>query len=138
MSCKLKTTTVEGVPQWAVNYFEYGDESGISAEDKKMADQWYEKISSGGLHLIFPIDGSENEFNPSPAFGLACSTVDYTAEVLPKEYDVYFTEKFVCKVRVKAHSKKEAIAAASSYLDGGSEAWESQGIKFKSCIRSED
>ena len=34
------------------------------------------------LRLICPIDGTESEFEPYPAFGLACETVDFAAEKL--------------------------------------------------------
>lgn len=85
MSCKLKTTTVEKVPQWATTYIVYGDDSGINEEDKKLVDDWIEKLNKHGLRLICPVDGSESEFEPYPAFGLASSTVDYTAEVIQVE-----------------------------------------------------
>ena len=50
-----------------------------------MVDECLEDLRKEGYRLLSPIDGSKDEFNPDPAFGLACSTVDYTAEVIKKE-----------------------------------------------------
>ena len=79
--CSTSLTPVKGVPQWAVNYLVYGDDSGLSPDDIGMVDRWVEGLRSGeGLELLCPIDGSENEFCSSPTFGPACGTVDFMAK----------------------------------------------------------
>ena len=79
--CSTSLTPVKGVPQWAVNYLVYSDDSGLTPEDKSMVDQWTaELLAEEGLELLCPIDGSENEFSSSPAFGPACGTVDFMAK----------------------------------------------------------
>ena len=79
--CSTSLTPVKGVPQWAANYLVYGDDSGLSPDDIGMVDRWVEGLRSGeGLELLCPIDGSENEFCSSPAFGPACGTVDFMAK----------------------------------------------------------
>lgn len=78
----IETTVVDGIPQWAVDYFVNSETSGLDEEDIKLVTE-YEKILLGqGLRLITPIEGTENAFNPYPAFGLACDTVDFDAEVI--------------------------------------------------------
>lgn len=84
-SGSIETTTVENVPQWAVPYFVNGDVSGMDAEDIKLATDFEKKLLDQGLRLICQIDGTENEFCHCPAFGLACDTVDFEAEVLKKD-----------------------------------------------------
>ena len=71
--------TIEGVPNWAVCGLVNGDWSGTPDEDRKVAEDWEKKLNEEGYILTAPIDGTENEFNPYPAFGLACDTVDFHA-----------------------------------------------------------
>lgn len=79
--CSTSLTPVKGVPQWAVNYLVYGDDSGLAPDDIGMVDRWVEGLRSReGLELLCLIDGSENEFSSSPAFGPACGTVDFMAK----------------------------------------------------------
>lgn len=82
-SCHGRTVKVERIPQWAVCYLENGDDSGLTPEDKKLVDDYVERLlKEGHLRLLGPIDGTENGFSSHPAFGLACGTVDFAAEEL--------------------------------------------------------
>lgn len=78
----IKTMTIRNVPQWTTTYIMYNDDSGLNDEDKKLVDDFEDRLLKKKLRLICPIDGTENEFEPYPAFGLACDTVDWTAEKL--------------------------------------------------------
>ena len=78
----IETTVVEGIPQWAVDYFVNAETSGLDEEDLKLVTEYEKKLLGQGLRLITPIDGTENSFNPYPAFGLSCDTVDFDAEVI--------------------------------------------------------
>lgn len=78
----IETTVVEGIPQWSVNYFVNAETGGLDEEDLKLVTEYEKKLLGQGLRLITPIDGTENSFNPYPAFGLACDTVDFDAEVM--------------------------------------------------------
>ena len=129
----LKTKTIAKVPTWAVSYLEYNDDSGLNKYDKELVDDWLKDLKKKGLRLICPDEGSESEFEHNPAFGVATSTVDYIAEVLPKEYDLVFTETLICHLSVKAHSRREAIAKANQILNDGIDGWDSLGQKLKSC-----
>ncbi len=80
----IETTVVEGIPQWAVDYFVNAETSALDEEDLKLVTDYEKKLLKNGLRLICPIEGTENEFNPYPAFGLACDTVDFDAEVLKR------------------------------------------------------
>ena len=86
---KPKFTTVSGIPCWAASYLEDADSSGLNDEDKKLADDYKKKLLKEGLRLVAPIEGTRNEFNPCPAFGLACDTEDWSAEVMPPDRIVF-------------------------------------------------
>lgn len=75
----MKTDTIESIPEWATSYLMYGDESGLSAPDKREIDHFLDGLRSAGLVLLAPIEGTHNEFCSHPAFGLACATEDWTA-----------------------------------------------------------
>lgn len=79
---EIETAVVEGIPQWAVDYFVNAETSALDEEDLKLVTDYEKKLLGEGLRLISPIDGTENPFNPYPAFGLACDTVDFEAEVI--------------------------------------------------------
>lgn len=81
----FETQKVENVPRWAVCYLVNDDASGLDPDDKKMVDDFVDHLAGQGLRLICPIDGTENEFCSCPAFGLACETVDFDAEVIDEE-----------------------------------------------------
>lgn len=83
----MKTDVVKRIPQWAVTYLEYNDDSSLEPSDKELVDRFVDKLLKDGFRLIAPVDGSESEFEPYPAFGLACGTVDYTVEILEKHHE---------------------------------------------------
>ena len=76
----VTTTTIYRVPTWAATYLYYGDDSGITEEDRALCDDFVRNLD--GLRLIEPIEGTRSEFEPYPAFGLATETEDWIAEVL--------------------------------------------------------
>lgn len=80
----MRTTTLKHVPQWAASYLVNGDASSLDYHDKSQVDAWVAELLRKGFRILAPIDGSENEFVPYPAFGLGTSTVDFTVEILPK------------------------------------------------------
>ena len=74
----MMMSTVENIPQWAVCYIAYGDDSGITKEEKAMVDAFILSLNNNGWQICeTPISGSENEFCRFPAFGDACATVDF-------------------------------------------------------------
>lgn len=81
----IETTVVRGIPQWAVDYFVNAETSALDDEDLKLVTDYEKKLLEQGLRLIAPIKGTEDAFNTYPAFGLACDTVDFDAEVLEKK-----------------------------------------------------
>ena len=68
--------TIENIPRWAVCGFVNGDWSGVSDEDEKLAKEYEADLNKKGWIILDPIEGSENDFCPYPAFGLACDTMD--------------------------------------------------------------
>lgn len=129
----IKTDVIEKVPQWATTYIMYNDDSGLNGDDKKLVDDFEDRLFKKKIRLICPIDGTENEFEPYPAFGLACDTVDWTAEVLPKTYELEFRETLATVVQVEAHSRREAIAKANEMLKDGRDGWDSMGQRLHRC-----
>ncbi len=81
----MRTSTISGVPCWASTYLMYGDDSGLTDEDKAECDKFVASLRKAGRILIEPKEDSREEFNSWPAFGLACDTEDWIAEVVPKE-----------------------------------------------------
>jgi hypothetical protein len=82
-SCHGRTVKVEKIPVWAVAYLVNADDSGLTPEDKKLVDDYVERLlKKERLRLICPIGETASEFEPHPAFGLACGTVDFAAEEL--------------------------------------------------------
>lgn len=76
----MEFDTVEGIPNWATTYIMYGDMTeDMTDEDVEMVDAYLEKLAEQGISLIEPIKGTENEFNPYPAFGYGTSTEDWYA-----------------------------------------------------------
>ena len=74
----VETETIEGIPNWAASYIMYGD--GLEDDDDiAMVDEFIEGLAKDRLRLVEPIDGTENEFNPYPAFGGGCDTQDWIA-----------------------------------------------------------
>lgn len=83
----MKTDIVERVPQWAVPYLEYGDDSSLEPNDKELVDKFVDGLRKEGFRLVAPVDGSESAFERHPAFGSACNTVDYIIEILEKHHE---------------------------------------------------
>ena len=84
-----KFTTVEKIPQWAVCYLVNADDSALETWDRALVDSYVARLERKGLRLVCPVDGTESEFELHPAFGQACGTVDFTAEVLPPDRIVF-------------------------------------------------
>lgn len=63
------------IPEWAAVYYENDDDSGLTEEDKKLADDYLNKITSQGYYLAY--DGENMGFCPHPEFGLASDCVKY-------------------------------------------------------------
>ena len=84
---KPKFTTVEKIPIWAVSYLVNADDSGLEPEDKKLVDDYLDRLEREGLRLVCPMAETASEFEPHPAFGLACGTVDWEAEVVGVPWD---------------------------------------------------
>lgn len=87
----MKTITIRNIPQWSVCYIEYKDDNGLTTEDKEQVDNFLLDLQREGWQLNEPIKGSENAFCRYPLFGLACPTVDYTANKIEKKE--YFKTK---------------------------------------------
>lgn len=75
-------TIVEGIPEWAIWYFENPNESReeLEPEEREALKEFEEDYSFECI-----VEGSEDSFNRFPAFGLACSTVDVYAHERGKE-----------------------------------------------------
>ena len=86
---KPKFTKVERIPQWAVCYIVNEYDDSLEMDAKNLVNDYVDQLERKGLRLVCPIDGTESEFEPCPAFGLACNTVDFTAEVLPPDRVVF-------------------------------------------------
>jgi hypothetical protein len=82
----MKTIKIRNIPQWSICYLAYGDDSGLTTEDRKLVDDFLLDLHREGWQLCEgPIEGSENAFCRYPLFGLACSTVDYEAYKIEKK-----------------------------------------------------
>ena len=78
----IENDVIEGIPNWAVTYIMYGEVHGdMTDDDVKLVDDYLRKLDNDGIRLIAPIEGTENEFNPHPAFGDACDTTDWSCEI---------------------------------------------------------
>ena len=74
-------TTVKNIPGWAACYLVNADDSGLTPKDKKLVIDYVDRLlEQEGLRLVCPLPGTETEFCAHPAFGLACGTVDFSAE----------------------------------------------------------
>ena len=72
--------TVENVPTWATCWLMYGEDDSLTPEDMADVSVFVLELAAARLRLVAPIDGTENEFCARPAFGLACSGQNWTAE----------------------------------------------------------
>ena len=62
------------IPDWAVVPLAYGDNSGLTEEDEKTLYEWTASLKEDGFVWDIVFTSDTNEFNPHPAFGLACAT----------------------------------------------------------------
>lgn len=83
----MRTTVLKHVPDWAVCYLVNGDASSLDYHDKETVDRWVDGLLQKGFRLVAPIEGSENEFVPYPAFGPGSGTVDFTVEILERHHE---------------------------------------------------
>ena len=132
---KIRTKTIEKVPQWETCYLYYGDDSGLDIEsgEKELADDFEDRLRKEGFRLVCPIEGTESGFEPYPAFGLACETIDWTAEEIPNTYELEYRETLATVVKVEAYSRREAIAEANEILKDGRYAWDCIGHRLHRC-----
>jgi hypothetical protein len=63
------------IPEWAAVYFVNDDDSGLTPEDKKMADDYLNNIESKGYTLVY--DGENLGFCSNPEFGLADNCIKF-------------------------------------------------------------
>ena len=63
------------IPEWAAVYFVNDDDSGLTPEDKKMADDYIKQIESQGYVLSY--DGENLGFCRHPEFGLADNCIKF-------------------------------------------------------------
>lgn len=80
---------IEQIPTWSLSYFYYGDSSGLSKQERILADSWFTSLCDevkalGGSGIMLGYSEEHPHFSNHPAFGLPC-------EVLP--IPVYFLGK---------------------------------------------
>jgi len=63
------------IPTWALCYLVNIDDSALDAEDKKIVDDWVERMRDGGTITVDSVS-DEAYFCRMPAFGLACNVED--------------------------------------------------------------
>jgi len=69
---------IMAIPEWALCYLYYGDESNLSEEDKKLCDDFLKKYR----FVSEKDEQPESYFTHYPEFGLACNVIDcYCQEV---------------------------------------------------------
>lgn len=67
------------LPEYAVCYLEYGDDSGLSEEDVRNIDAWRDSLECDESPYSPSFDYGENRYFTSyPAFGLPCDCIDLT------------------------------------------------------------
>lgn len=74
----MDITTIQNVPQWAVAYIVYGDDSGIDDDEKMAVDAFLDELHGNEWRIGDIVEDSEKEFCRYPAFGDdCCATVDF-------------------------------------------------------------
>ena len=66
------------IPEWAVCALAYGDYSALAEEDEKTLNDWTASLKKDGYVWDIVFTSDTDEFNPYPAFGLACATCKAT------------------------------------------------------------
>lgn len=70
----VKCIHEEYIPEWAINYLEYGDDPNLSPKDTALIDEWFEKNEL--FESTFVPDFNDTiAFDRTPAFGLPTNTV---------------------------------------------------------------
>ncbi|MBD5236306.1 MAG: hypothetical protein HDS62_02010 [Bacteroidales bacterium] len=68
---------IEPIPVWAMCYLINGDSTGLTDEDKAIADKWW---SDNKVQTVSPVSEDSGETSPYfshfPAFGLASEVTD--------------------------------------------------------------
>lgn len=67
---------IVSIPTYALYYLEYGDSSGLSDDDVKNIDEWYEKQQREGKYTNIEPMFDHQHFVAYPPFGLACECTD--------------------------------------------------------------
>ena len=70
---------ISNIPQWAVCYIVYGDDSGLSENDIALVHNYMKSLYDEGIRLTEMVDDSECEFCSCPEFGEPCAVVDFHA-----------------------------------------------------------
>lgn len=132
----MRTTIIRNVPQWAVQYLEDpSNKEGLLDDDVKKIEDFKAILARDHLSLICPKNGTENEFCSCPAFGAACATVAYIAEVIPPMWEITVRETRECTIRSRGFTMKEAKAKIWEHLDkfGLGIDWKTVGTKISGC-----
>jgi hypothetical protein len=75
----MKTIKIRNIPQWSICYLTYGDDRGLTTENRRQANDFLLDLHKEGWRLSTPIQGSETAFCRFPLFGNACASVDFEA-----------------------------------------------------------
>ena len=81
----MEFITIEKVPCWAVCPIVNDDYSGLDDEDVRLLGAWLKKLDEDNVCLLGPVEGTESEFEPYPAFGPASDTIDFSAKILDED-----------------------------------------------------
>ena len=131
----VRFTTVKNVPVWAENYLYYGDDSGITDDDRKMVEAWVGELAKKNIRLVCPDSDTYNEFNSDVAFGLKCATEDWSAEIARRTFKLKVRKTQECTIYVDAYSNAEAKRNAVKIAegDGPSDGWWNDRISAVKC-----
>lgn len=69
------------MPEWAINYLEYGEDGSLTPEDCAEVDAWLESMAAHGFTsptFDYHWDSEHNGFYHYPAFGLGCGCIRTT------------------------------------------------------------
>lgn len=70
----MKLITTEKIPTWALCYLINDDPTGLTDEDKELADDYCKRLGTNGAPVFDP--KGEPYFSSYPAFGLATEVED--------------------------------------------------------------
>lgn len=63
---------VEDIPEWSLNYINYGEDDDLQEEDIRLIKRW---MDDNDVQSVNPDFNKRDEYNPNPAFGKPCTTV---------------------------------------------------------------